>query len=342
MNAKEYPVPVISIILPVYNGASYIERALHAIRANTFSDYELIIIDDHSTDSTPELVQKFEPSVYIRTESNRGPYFCRNLGAKHARGKILFFTDVDVVLQHDTLQKVWVHLGEQEKGCVIGLYSLTHPNKNLVSIYKNSWIRFSYLQAPDQVRWFFTAVGAIRKDLWDTNKEFNAQYCNKKGGGDIELGIRLVKNGTTIFLDKQMEVVHLKKFTLHSLLKNDFYRAFGYLTLAFDINNDVTALVNHGFSNIYPTFIVSTSIAGVIVLSLITGFFYYQAFGISAAAFLVMLLINRPFLNYIKIHFSFFTCIAVIPLMLLDYCVCGFGVLTGIIHWIFTQRHTHN
>ena len=119
----------ISVVIPVFNGEKYLPRAVESIRRNTFKDYELIIIDDCSTDSTPDLISKINPDLYLTNKKNIGHSYSRNIGAKHAKGEIIFFTDADVELYTDTLEKINNHFKNNNINCVIGLYSLPDPEK---------------------------------------------------------------------------------------------------------------------------------------------------------------------------------------------------------------------
>ncbi len=74
--------PLVSVVLAVYNAENYISEAVHSILNQTFSNYELIIVDDASTDTTSELTSRFvDPRITIlRNEINLGPYGAANRG----------------------------------------------------------------------------------------------------------------------------------------------------------------------------------------------------------------------------------------------------------------------
>lgn len=91
--------PSVSIILPTYNRESFLESAFGAIRDQTFTDWELIVVDDGSTDQTREKVDRLtseirQPVRYIYQE-NEGAYGARNTGLDHACGKHIAFYDSD-------------------------------------------------------------------------------------------------------------------------------------------------------------------------------------------------------------------------------------------------------
>ena len=89
--------PTFSVILPTYNRAHVLARAIHSVLAQTYQDFELIIVDDASTDATRDVVESFgdERIVYIRLARNGGPSVTRNTGILRATGKYISFLDDD-------------------------------------------------------------------------------------------------------------------------------------------------------------------------------------------------------------------------------------------------------
>ena len=86
----------VSIVIPLYNKAPYVGRALDSIAGQTFSDFEVIVVDDGSTDDGPAVVQNY-PGLRIQmsSQSNTGPGPARNTGAAKARGELIAFLDAD-------------------------------------------------------------------------------------------------------------------------------------------------------------------------------------------------------------------------------------------------------
>ena len=96
----------VSVIIPAYNRAHCIERAIKSVRDQTFTDMEIIVVDDASTDNTGEVVTSIsdERIRYIRCETNRGPTV-RNEGMKAAQGKYIAFLDSDDEWLPDKIEK---------------------------------------------------------------------------------------------------------------------------------------------------------------------------------------------------------------------------------------------
>jgi glycosyltransferase involved in cell wall biosynthesis len=89
--------PLVSVILPTYNRATTLARAVNSVLDQTFTDLELIIIDDGSTDDTPAVLRQFSRDGHVRIipSSHRGCAAARNLGVSQARGSYLAFQDSD-------------------------------------------------------------------------------------------------------------------------------------------------------------------------------------------------------------------------------------------------------
>lgn len=90
-------IPFFSVIIPTYNRASFIKKAIQSVIDQTFTDFELIVIDDASTDNTGEIVQSFSDSriIYVRNETNFERCISRNKGITLAKGNYICFLDSD-------------------------------------------------------------------------------------------------------------------------------------------------------------------------------------------------------------------------------------------------------
>jgi glycosyltransferase involved in cell wall biosynthesis len=99
--------PAVSVIIPVYNRADYIGDAVASIRSQTFGDFELLVVDDGSTDSTVDRVRSIrDPRVrLVRHESNRGIPASRNTGLDHARGAFIAWLDSDDIARPRRLEE---------------------------------------------------------------------------------------------------------------------------------------------------------------------------------------------------------------------------------------------
>jgi len=87
--------PRVSVIIPVYNGAATIDRALKSVFDQTFTDYEVVVVDDGSTDDTPSVLAKYGDKIRVVRKSNRGLSAARNAAVTASRGELLALIDHD-------------------------------------------------------------------------------------------------------------------------------------------------------------------------------------------------------------------------------------------------------
>ncbi|WP_416672268.1 glycosyltransferase family 2 protein [Egbenema bharatensis] len=102
--------PKISIIIPCYNAESFLRETLESIFVQTFRDYEVILIDDGSTDNTAKIIQSFGSQVRAKFGLNQGASSARNQGTQLASGQYIQYLDADDVLHPDALEKRFLAL----------------------------------------------------------------------------------------------------------------------------------------------------------------------------------------------------------------------------------------
>ncbi|HUT04473.1 MAG TPA: glycosyltransferase [bacterium] len=109
---------LVSVIIPVYNDEQHVADAIESALLQTLKDVEVIVVDDGSTDGTPEVLEKYEGRIVHIRQENRGLPGARNTGIKASRGKYLCFLDSDDTLLH---RKVEVQAAVLEKEPEVGL-----------------------------------------------------------------------------------------------------------------------------------------------------------------------------------------------------------------------------
>ncbi len=95
--------PRLSVVVPVRNGERTIGRCLGALARSSHPSFEVVVVDDHSTDRTLEIVHRLPCRLVRLAGGRRGAAAARNAGAAAARGQVLFFTDADCIVLPDTL-----------------------------------------------------------------------------------------------------------------------------------------------------------------------------------------------------------------------------------------------
>ncbi|UCF90939.1 MAG: glycosyltransferase [Desulfobacterales bacterium] len=87
--------PLVSVIIPAYNRGWILREAVDSVLAQDFRDFELIVVDDGSTDNTREILRAYEPDIRVRHQSHQGVSAARNTGIAAAAGKLVTFLDSD-------------------------------------------------------------------------------------------------------------------------------------------------------------------------------------------------------------------------------------------------------
>jgi GT2 family glycosyltransferase len=212
--------PGISIVVPVHDGAAYLAQCLQAVRDLCPAPLECIVVDDGSTDGSAAIAQAAGYPV-ISTPGRRGPAFARNRGAAAARGEILLFVDADVMVPPDALARLAARFAEDPaRDAVIGSYDYQPASPDFLSQYRNLLHCYTHQQGQARTCGFWTGCGAIRAAVFRAHRGFDEAHT-RPCIEDLELGSRLRQAGAQIWLDKQLQVQHLKRLRFLAIVKTD-------------------------------------------------------------------------------------------------------------------------
>lgn len=210
----------ISVVIPAYNAAEHLEACLVHLSKSSEAPWEIIVVDDGSTDRSAEVASSRGAWV-LRTGGRRGPAHARNLGAHKATGDVVFFLDADVCVHPNTVGRVRRDFEEDPKlDALIGSYDESPGAADFISQYKNLMHRFVHQISRREACSFWSGCGAIRRDVFLDHSGFDESY-GRPAIEDIELGFRLIQAKRKIILDKDLSVKHLKRWTLWNLIKTD-------------------------------------------------------------------------------------------------------------------------
>lgn len=104
---------MISLVIPAYNETKYLGKLLASVSGQNFYDYEIIVVDNNSTDDTAKIAEQFGAKVI--KENRQGVAFARQAGFARAQGDIIATTDADTVLPSDWLAKIAAKFGENPR-----------------------------------------------------------------------------------------------------------------------------------------------------------------------------------------------------------------------------------
>ena len=228
----------LSIVIPAYNEATYIDRLLEALSRQNFKDFEVIVSDAQSKDKTPRVVESFKSKVDVRLVLSppKGPGAGRNEGAKLASGQWLLFLDADIDINDPDFIKTLIQ-GAEQRGWQTATARFKPLDGKLIEKIGFGFINYHYIKLMSLVG----RPGApgycilTRRDLFESLRGFNE---NIKFGEDYEYVDRASKQGfgfvdsTCYFVDQRRarQEGGLRLFWKGTL--NEIYRQlFGYKKL---------------------------------------------------------------------------------------------------------------
>jgi glycosyltransferase involved in cell wall biosynthesis len=209
--------PLVSVIIPTYNSADYIEEALQSVFEQTFQDFEIIVIDDGSTDGTVEVLRKYGDRISYIFQENNGPSSARNRGIRAARGEYIAFLDADDLWVSTKLEKQ-VSLFLQRKG--LGMVTTGACSFDEKGVYGYSADKRKTLMVGDIARNIFlrsnigTPTVMVRKEIFDSIGFFEE---NIRQSEDDNMWIRIAAHYDVELIDEALIKVrnHPQRMTLN-------------------------------------------------------------------------------------------------------------------------------
>jgi len=276
------------------------------------------------------------PVRVVSTTGRVGPAVARNQGAAVARGEYLLFIDSDVMVRPDTLQLLVDGFARDGVDGYCGVQSAVMRHDDVVSQYKNLWMRWTYLRKQGDVPLFYTTAAAIRRDAFERVGGFDAGYATPNVE-DTAFGQKLSRLGVRIRIHPLLEVEHVKPYSLSGLLRTDYMRAVSLTRLKLRHPDDL----GDNNTSVPMSYMLSVPLAGVAVvvllLGLLGGWRSATALGVLAAAGVVGL--NAGFLNEIRRTDGLGRALASIPVLWLELLVVGVGTAVGMISFAVGRRY---
>lgn len=319
------------MVIPVYDAEQTAGLCLASVYASTFRDFEVIVVDDCSRDNTAAVIADY-PCEVLRCVANSGPAAARNLGAAHARGRILFFLDADILVQPESLGEIDAAFARRhELSALFGSYHADSIATNFFSRFKNLLHHYTHQTACETASTFCGGFGAITRAAFFDVGGFDASCRFLE---DVEMGERLSRAGHPIWLDKRLQFFHCKRYTLSSLVRSDFYgRAVPWTRLILStrtLRNDLNTRT-HNVCSVPLSFLLLFSLPDL---------FSPAGAALWVAMFALLLFLNRGFLWFVwKQRGPMFASAAALMCWFV-YLYSGVGVAVGTWDHFVAQRRT--
>ena len=320
----------LSVLVPAYNSAHTISDCLTSIRLSRGVVYELIVVDDHSEDATARIATRFADLV-VQHPGNAGSAQARNTAVANAKHDIFVFIDADVLIKADTLAFIEKYLFRYlEVDALTGLLSKTHPNSDFFSQYKNLYMHYTFRSLPSRVTFLYGAIHALRRQAIPGRPYGTDLDWSRKRTEDTDLGQRLYREGKQIAFSDELEVIHLKKYTAISLIKNDFRVPF-YWAQHFVKYKGWRQLARNQTGYAHASL---KQIAGIVLVLLMTCMTPLLPFGLPAwmvlCCFIGWVALSVPFLSFLmKEKGILFVLFPSVVVTFLDQFTMGIGILSG-------------
>lgn len=191
---RQYKAGMISVIMPSYNAAKYVEHALNSVFEQTYHDIEIVIVDDHSSDCTPELIQKYadiHPEIcFIPLEKNMGAGYARNKALELAEGQYVAFLDCDDEWMPDKLERQLKCMKENETSFCYTAIEMIDETGKIIKGKRKVKTTCDYNDLLHNTMIATSSVVVDRKAAGDFRMHL------RRGGQDYATWLKLLRNGT--------------------------------------------------------------------------------------------------------------------------------------------------
>ncbi|UCE89688.1 MAG: glycosyltransferase [Pseudomonadota bacterium] len=228
----------VSIIVPAHNAAATIEACLDAALACRHRDFEVVVVDDASDDATAALASGF-PCRLIHLANQYGAARARNVGAHHAHGDVLFFTDADCLPEPDVLTRACAALETAGTNSAVGgTYAPRAADPTFFSQFQAVFVNYSETRRPGAPDYLATHALAIPAHTFHASGGF--ADIGLPIIEDVEFSHRLRRQGVRLALDPALRVRHIFNFSLQRSMRNALRKAM-YWTMYSLRNRDLCA-----------------------------------------------------------------------------------------------------
>lgn len=320
--------PAMTVIIPCRDAASTLEPCLRSILEQTYTDFDILVIDDGSTDESNEIAARL--GVQVARNPRRGVSAARNYGAQIARGGWLVFTDTDVIWPPETLMTLARFIERSPRDAYIGVHTKDLAHRNFASRFKNHWMRYTYQRLHEQegVALFYTTFAAIRRSVFLRAGGFLERYT-RPTIEDTVFGHCLGQERRTVLVRKELEVEHRKRYSLWSMLRTDYQRSRDLAT--FTRARGIFRLFRRNQTSVPTSHLWAVAWSAVILLGLVGLIMPPVGGPILGVGLFGFFWSQRGLLGYLRREEGIGFALVSLPVLLLDIIFVNVGILAGVL-----------
>lgn len=284
-------LPKVSIIIPAYNEEKTIEKTLNSILASDYPNFEVLIIDDGSTDNTYKVAKKFESDqVRVFHKKNGGKGTALNFGISKVKGKIIFTMDADTVVSPDSMKKMVRYFKNEKIMSVTPAMVIDSPKSVLQRVQSIEYLAGLFLRkAFASLRSIYIAPGAFsayRKAFFDEYGGYDEGNITE----DLEMALRIQSKGyiTENCPDAPAYTIAPSKFKELAIQRRRWY--FGLLKNLVSYRK----VISKKYGDL-GLFVIPVAVLSVFFAIFITTYFFFK----------VIFEVHKEILFLQSIHFDF-------------------------------------
>ncbi len=210
---------IVSVVIAVFNREDLIEQCVRSVLDQTFKEnYEIIVVDDASTDKTPQLLSKIlDPKLTVlRNEKNRGPSYSRNRAVGQSKGEYIVFLDADCIAGREWAQEIIKPFELDSRIVIVSGKIIDPPPK-------------TYWEIVNEGINFIASSDGYTKDAYTCNMAVRSDYMQKNlfdetlpFSEDIDFSLRCLRNNYKIYYTSRATLVHFHRSTFRRTIRSYF------------------------------------------------------------------------------------------------------------------------
>lgn len=234
--------PFISVIMPVYNCQNDVKKAIQSIQAQTLNEWELIVIDDCSSDNTCEVVEAYATDdsriMLLKKEKNNGPGASKNMGIEKAKGKYITFCDGDDWIDENAFLELSNNKQFDEDAIMAGYYRDIYESNGKLKLSQSVLMDNMQITEHKELIRVIPQIDRRRGFSFAWNKLYKAEVIKENGIGFSDKQFGEDYDFNIVFFQKARSLRVLNKAFYHYVKKNTESLTEKYVPDFFGINKD--------------------------------------------------------------------------------------------------------